>query len=119
MQRPEFEITYPGGIKTCCLFSLRKCLFLCISNFLSGCSIWVPYPRGKITPDPYKKLERLMCEVEFFGRCFLWRKVQGLFRVLPIPRTHTAWIGGLEVSVYLLFVNVRGWFGTLCVGGFC
>ena len=60
-----------------------------------------------------------MCEVEFFGRCFLWRKVQGLFRVLPIPRTHTAWIGGLEVSVYLLFVNVRGWFGTLCVGGFC
>ena len=31
-----------------------------------------------------KKIERLMCEVEFWEVCFL-RKVLGLFYVLPFP----------------------------------
>jgi len=42
-----------------------------------------------VTHNPVNSsVERLMCEVEFFGRCVL-RKVRELFNVVPIPRLTT------------------------------
>ncbi len=46
-----------------------------------------------------------MCEVEFFGRCFLEEGTR-LVSCVALSTAGTARIGGLEVSFY--FVNVRG-----------